>query len=125
MRLRHGAADLARFNAEANRLEGAGLEGVGNNDGLVDSVEASIHPQGVGWLILAVLAALVGLAVVGQALARQSIAESEGYVTLSALGASRRQLVMLGTARNILVGPCRRSRRSGTRHGAVPGGPGR
>jgi FtsX-like permease family len=104
VRLRHGAADLARFNAEANKLEGAGLEGVGNNDGLVDSVEASIHPQGVGWFILAVLAALVGLAVVGQALARQSIGESEGYVTLSALGASRRQLVMLGTARNILVG---------------------
>lgn len=104
VRLRHGAADLARFNTEADKLEGAGLEGVGNNDGLVDSVEASIHPQGVGWFILAVLAALVGLAVVGQALARQSIAESEGYVTLSALGASRRQLVMLGTARNILVG---------------------
>ncbi len=104
VRLRHGAADLARFNTEANKLEGAGLEGVGNNDGLVDSIEASIHPQGVGWFILAGLAALVGLAVVGQALARQSIAESEGYVTLSALGASRRQLVMLGTARNLLVG---------------------
>ncbi len=104
VRLRHGAADLARFNTEANQLEGAGLEGVGNNDGLVESVEASIHPQAVGWFLLAALAALVGLAIVGQALARQSIAESEGYVTLSALGASRRQLVMLGTSRNLLVG---------------------
>ncbi len=104
VRLRHGAADLPRFDTEANALDRAGVEGVGNNDGSVASVEASIHPQGVGWLILAGLAALVGLAVVGQALARQSMAEREGYVTLSSLGASRRQLVMLGSARNLLVG---------------------
>ena len=53
VRLRHGASDLPRFDTEANALGRAGVEGVGNNDGLVESVEASIHPQGVGWYILA------------------------------------------------------------------------
>jgi hypothetical protein len=103
VRLQHGASDLPRFDTEANAL-GRSVEGVGNNDGQVESVEASIHPQGVGWYILALLAALVGVAVIGQALARQSSAERDGYATLSALGAGRRQLVMLGVARNLLVG---------------------
>jgi hypothetical protein len=104
VRLRHGAADLPRFNTEANALGRAGVQGVGNNDGLVASVEASIHPQAVGWYILALLAALVGLAVIAQALARQSSAEREGYVTLRSLGAERRQLIGLGTTRNALIG---------------------
>ena len=51
------------------------------------SVEASIHPQAIGWWILAALAALVGLAVVGQAVARQSVVESEDYPTMAAIGA--------------------------------------
>ena len=64
---------------------------------------ASIHPQAVGWWVLAVLAGLAGLAVIGQALGRQSVVESEEYPTLAALGLPRRQLVVLGTARNLLV----------------------
>ena len=104
VRLRHGAADLPRFDSEANALGRHGVEGVGNNDGLVASVDASIHPQAIGWFILALLAALVGLAVIGQALARQSSAERPDYATLRALGAGRRQLVLLGTARNVAVG---------------------
>jgi hypothetical protein len=104
VRLHGGVADLPRFDTEANALGRAGLEGVGNNDGLVESVEASIHPQAIGWYILALLAALVGLAVIGQALARQSSAERESYATLRALGADGRQLVLLGTARNVVVG---------------------
>jgi hypothetical protein len=50
------------------------------------SVEASIHPQAIGWWALAALAAIVGLAVLGQALVRQSIAEGEDYPTMAALG---------------------------------------
>ena len=68
------------------------------------SIETSIHPQAIGWWILAALAALVGLAVVGQALARQSIVESEDFPTMAALGVNRRQLVTLGMARNLVVG---------------------
>jgi hypothetical protein len=52
---------------------------------------------------LAALAALVGLAVVGQALARQSVVESEDYPTMAAIGADRRQLITLGMVRNLVV----------------------
>jgi hypothetical protein len=75
VRLRHGAADLPRFDVQASALSTAGMEGVGNQDRQAASVEASIHPQAIGWWILAALAALVGLAVLGQAFTRQSIAE--------------------------------------------------
>ena len=67
-------------------------------------MEASIHPQAIGWWILAALAALVGLAVIGQALFRESIVESDDYPTMAVLGADQRQLVMLGLARNIVLG---------------------
>ena len=101
VRLRHGAADTPRFDAAANAL---GLEGYENVDPMVTAVEASIHPQAVGWWILAALAALVGLAVIGQALARQEIVESRDAPTLAALGVDRRQLFGLSMARNLTVG---------------------
>ena len=72
--------------------------------GWLHAIATSIHPQAVGWWILAALAALVGLAVVGQALARQSRVESEDYPTMAALGADRRQLVALGMAQTLVVG---------------------
>jgi FtsX-like permease family len=103
VRLRHGAADLPRFDVAASALDPGSIF-VGNEDGQVASVQASVHPQAIGWWLLAALAALVGLAVVGQALGRQSIAESEEYPTLVALGLERRQLVMLGNARSLAVG---------------------
>ena len=102
VRLRRGAADLPRFDAAASALGGTAF--TQNEDAQVASVEASIHPQAIGWWLLAGLAALVGLVVVGQALGRQSITESEDFPTMVALGVERRQLVMLGTARNLVVG---------------------
>jgi hypothetical protein len=104
VRLRHGAADLPRFDAAANAMSSLGVAGYQNEGQQAASVEASIHPQAIGWWILAALAALVGLAVIGQALARQSIVESEDYPTMAALGVDRRQLVTIGMARNLVVG---------------------
>ena len=72
--------------------------------GVATAVEGSIHPQALGWWILGLLAALVGLVVVGQALARQSTIESEDYPTMAAIGADRRQLFALGMARSFVVG---------------------
>jgi len=100
VRLRHGAGDLARFESQLRALGAA----PSNEDTVPATVEAAIHPQAVGWWILAALAAIVGLAVLGQALARQSIAEGEDYPTMAALGADRRQLLALGLARNLFVG---------------------
>ena len=102
--LRDGAAGVTRFNAAAKTLSGAGLQGGQDEDGVAAAIQTSIHPQAVGWWILAALAALVGLAVVGQALARQSRVESEDYPTMAALGADRRQLLALGMAQTLMVG---------------------
>jgi ABC-type lipoprotein release transport system permease subunit len=99
-RLRNGAADVPQFSQQVSSL---GAEAYDLTE-IAASVQASIHPQAVGWWILAVLSALVALAVVGQALVRQSIVESEDYPTMAALGADRRQLLALGLARNVAVG---------------------
>jgi hypothetical protein len=100
VRLRHGTSSLPRFAAAAGSLH---LEYVSNQATAATAVTASIHPQAVGWWVLAVLAALAGLAVIGQALGRQSVVESEAYPSLMALGLPRRQLVVLGMARNLMV----------------------
>ena len=100
VRLRHGSASLPRFAAAAGPLH---LDYVSNQATAAAAVAASIHPQAVGWWVLAVLAALAGLAVVGQALGRQSMVESEEYATLMALGLPSRRLVVLGSARNLMV----------------------
>ena len=100
VRLRHGAADLARFESQVRSLDAS----ASGEDTTLASVEASIHPQAIGWWILAALAAIVGLAVLSQALVRQSIVEGEDYPKMAALGADRRQLLTLGLARNLVIG---------------------
>lgn len=102
VRLRRGAADLSSFDVATSAIGGTVF--TQNEDAQIASVETSIHPQALGWWLLAGLAALVGLVVIGQALGRQSITESEDFPTLVALGVERRQLVVLGTARNLIVG---------------------
>jgi hypothetical protein len=103
VKLQDGEAGLSDFNVAANSLRAAGLQGAQSQDAAAAAVAASIRPQAIGWWILAALAALVGLAVVAQALARQSVVESEDYPTMAALGASRRQLVALSMATNVAV----------------------
>ena len=68
------------------------------------SLEAgAIHPQAVGWWVLALLAALAGMAVVGQALSRQVYVESGDNATLAALGVSPRQLGFAALAAAAIV----------------------
>ncbi len=106
VRLHDPASNLLAFDPHVSKLDlGTGNVGASSEDGVAATIEASIHPQAVGWWILAALAALVGLAVVGQALARQSAVESEDHPTLVAIGVSRRQLFALDMARNLVVGP--------------------
>lgn len=107
VRLRRGAADLNGFDAEAERGAAKsvpGYMGASSLDAVAASVEASVHPQAVGWWALAALAALVGLAVIGQALFRQSNVEKEDFPTMAAIGADGRLLVSLGLARALTVG---------------------
>ena len=106
VRLRHGAAGIPLFTNQLKQLNlgSGGTTGASTEDGTAATIQGSIHPQAVGWWILAALAALVGLAVVGQALARQSAVESEDHPTLVAVGMSGRELFALDMARNLVVG---------------------
>jgi hypothetical protein len=65
LRLRHGPADLPRFQNVAQAIGAVGLLDL---DAQTTAVASSIRPQAVGWWILAGLAALTGIIVVGQAL---------------------------------------------------------
>jgi ABC-type lipoprotein release transport system permease subunit len=100
VRLRHGPADLPRFAARARALGPVGVTDLGTE---ANAIESSIRPQAVGWWILAGLAALVGIVVVAQALARQAAVEAEPYPTLSALGVTRRQLVVLCMTTTLVI----------------------
>jgi len=100
--LRHGSADEAAFAAQQGKLPGEIYTSVLGP--ATAGVERSIHPQAVGWWLLALLVGLGGLAVVGQALARQSLVESESFPTLRALGVRPLQLLRLGLARTVTVG---------------------
>jgi hypothetical protein len=100
VRLRHGLADLARFEAVASQNGAAGVEDL---DRPAAAITSSIHPQAVGWWVLAGLAGLAGLAVTGQALARQAAAESADHPALAALGLSPRQLVAVSMLRTLAV----------------------
>ncbi len=99
-RLRHGAASLPRFETQVRAL--GGLSGT-DLDAEADSIATSIDPQAVGWWILTALAALVGIIVLAQALARQAALEADDYPVLGALGATRRQLFVLTMARTLAV----------------------
>jgi hypothetical protein len=100
VRLRHGQADFARFEARTSRLAGTGVQDL---DRPAATITASIHPQAVGWRVLAALAALAAVAVVGQALARQASAESTDHPVLAALGLSSRQLAARIMLRTLVV----------------------
>ena len=101
VRLTHGAHDLPKFESDAQAL---GALGSADQITPANSVTSSIHPQAVGWWILAALSALVGLVVVAQALARQSLVESETHEVLRALGLARRQMILVGSARTLTIG---------------------
>ncbi|HEY7429981.1 MAG TPA: ABC transporter permease [Streptosporangiaceae bacterium] len=100
VRLRHGQADFARFESDASGLKGAGVQDL---DRPAAAIAASIHPQAVGWRVLAALAGLAAIAVVAQALARQASAESTDHPALAALGLSPWQLTAVSLLRTLTV----------------------
>ena len=101
VRLVHGVDDLPKFESDTQAL---GALGSADQITPATSVASSIHPQAVGWWILAALSGLVGLVVVAQALARQSLVESETHGVLRALGLARRQMILVGMARTLTIG---------------------
>ncbi len=101
VRLAHGDADLAGFDGSLRPLK---ILGTYDLDEAAEAVQSSIRPQVIGWYVLAGLAALAALAVIGQAMARQTIAERADQRALSALGVTPRQFTQLTLLRTLLTG---------------------
>jgi FtsX-like permease family len=101
VRLAHGDADLAGFDG---KLRSLGIYGTYDLDEAADTVQASIRPQVIGWYVLTGLAGLAALAVIGQAMARQTAAERADHPALSALGVRPREFVLLALLRAVLTG---------------------
>ena len=101
VRLRHGAADLPAFESQLRPLGSLGPDDL---DIDAAAVQRAIRPQAVGWWVLAGLAALAGLAVIGQAAARQFVTDQDDRQALSAVGLRVRQFVALGLARAAIIG---------------------
>ena len=121
LRLRHGAADLP---ALASRLRSFQVVNTDDLDLDAAAVQRDVKPQAVGWWVLAGLAALAGLAVIGQAIARQSATEQADHRALSAVGLGFRDLVLVAMARAVIVGTGRRRRGPDAGHAAVAADPG-
>ncbi len=100
VRLRHGAADFGRFESTVSVKYQAWVEDL---DRSAAAITTSIHPQAIGWWVLAGLAALTAIAVTGQALARQTAAELADYPALAALGLRSRQFVALSMLRTLAL----------------------
>ncbi len=101
VKLRHGAADQAAFASQLRPLGGGGADDLDTD---AAAVQRSITPQAVGWAVLAGLIALAGLAVVGQAAARQFSTDTADHDALAAMGLRAREFVLLGLARAFLIG---------------------
>ncbi len=100
IKLRHGAADQAAFDSRLRPLHSLGADDL---DIDAAAVQRSITPQAVGWWVLAGLIALAGLAVVGQAAARQFSTDADDHDALSAMGFQTRQFVLFGLARALVI----------------------
>jgi hypothetical protein len=100
VRLKDGAAGLPRFEAD---LQPLGDLGGSDEDTAAATITSSIHPQAVGWWILAGLTALVGMIVIAQALVRQSAIEETDRRTQRALGVGSRRLFLVGMARTLFI----------------------
>ena len=100
VRLAHGDADLAGFDG---RIRPLGIYGTYDLDQAADAVQASIRPQVIGWYVLAGLVALAALVVIGQAMARQTVAERADQQALSALGVRPREFAWLALLRTLVT----------------------
>ena len=101
VKLRHGAADEAAFDSQLRPLGSLGQDDLDTD---AAAVQRAITPQAVGWWVLAGLIALAGVAVLGQAAARQFSTDAVDHDALSALGLRPRQFVLLGLARAFVIG---------------------
>lgn len=102
--LSRGDADRDQFERDVEEL--AGDEGVGFRGGadLTDEVQRGVHIQAGALWVLAGLAAIVALMLMGQGLARQAFEDSGDYPALRSIGMTRSQLMGIALIRALAIG---------------------
>ena len=102
-RLRRGAADIPAFKRAVQALPHQGAIEFQTTPVTEAKVARAVRPQVGALSIFALVIALTGLLLVGQALARQTFLDSVDHPTLRALGFGRRQLVAGAVLRGVVV----------------------
>lgn len=98
VRLKHGPADYHAFAAAAAKV-GGGQVFVGDpgnvmgTDTAAASASRATRLEAMALLVFGLVAALITILIVGQAIARQVLLRSDDHTVLRAVGATRRQLV--------------------------------
>jgi hypothetical protein len=106
VRLRNGARDVDAFTAAVRALPGGrqALVGLGSDAELTAArAKRAIHVQAVALLAFAALAAVAGLLVVGQSIARQVQLDAGEQAVLQALGMTRWQRLAVTLLRAALA----------------------
>ena len=94
VRLRDGRADVPAFKAGVERLADGEPVLLFDQHEHADGVQRSIHVQVQALTLLGTLVAAIALLVVGQAIARQVLLESQHSASLRVLGMTRAQLMV-------------------------------
>src|SRR5205823_3907362 len=80
------------FQREVNQLSNGGNAEIASVNADISSLQRSIHPQAIALWMFGALAALAGLLVFAQALARQTFLDSGENPTLASLGMTPGQM---------------------------------
>jgi hypothetical protein len=104
-RLKGGPAGMASFQDDVGRLSGGRASVFPGSDDVDAAVKASraTRVEALALLVFAILAALVTLTLIAQALARQVHLDGAEYPVLRAVGMTRRQLVTVAAIRAAIV----------------------
>jgi hypothetical protein len=103
VRLRRGQADLPAFRLAVGRIAGREPYALFEPADALPRVQRSIDVQAAALRLLAAFGAAAALLVIAQALWRQAALAAGDQSIMRALGATRRQLVILGGARALAV----------------------
>jgi hypothetical protein len=103
LRLQHGAADLPAFKKAVQALPHQGAIEFQTSPVTEAKVARAVRPQVGALTVFALVIALTGLLLVGQAIARQTFLDSIDHPTMRALGFGRRQLVVTAMLRALVV----------------------
>ncbi len=103
VRLRHGVADLPAFKRAVQALPHEGAIEFQTLPVTEAKVSRAVRPSVGALTVFALVIALTGLLLVGQAIARQTFLDSVDHPTLRALGFGRVQLVVTTMLRGAVV----------------------